>query len=193
MSKRSTEPGRGPRSGETADAAAGGKRAYRPMQCDEIQAVLMDYLTHELGRAPAELVREHVRKCESCRGALAEFDDTLQLLRTAACEAPAPPARLSEERRRRVWRAYVHPFLDLVYTHHVLASLIAAAVALGVILAVVLAIRVFDFPYLKVSPTVLTDGHGWGFAKGPDGETTVILPPETGTPATNVAAPAGRP
>lgn len=106
------------------------------MRCVEIQSVMFDYLTRELGSARSEWVAKHLEKCHDCQRAAVDMRATLDLLREASKAPDGYPERLTEERRRRIVRAIMHPVLDWVYAHHVLVSvisvlLILAAVAYG--------------------------------------------------------------
>ncbi|MBN1558459.1 MAG: zf-HC2 domain-containing protein [Lentisphaerae bacterium] len=107
------------------------------MKCDEIQDILFDYMTRELGPAQSELVREHLRKCDRCRAAAAELQATLAALRDAARDRAGIPEHLSEKRRRRVRRALVHPVIAWLERHH-------AAVSIGVAVLVILIVFVYS-------------------------------------------------
>ena len=100
-------------------------------KCEEVQAVLFDYLARELGAAQSDVVREHLRRCESCRRAAAGLQRTMELLHAADAAAGPAPARLSAERHKRLAWAVIHPVLDWMYRHHILVSAIVALLALG--------------------------------------------------------------
>jgi predicted anti-sigma-YlaC factor YlaD len=102
-------------------------------KCEEIQSVLFDYLARELGTAQSDLVREHLRRCESCRRSAADLLRTMELLR-AADRAARAPAQLSDERRKRLVWAIMHPVLDWIYGHHMLVSIIVALLAIALVL-----------------------------------------------------------
>jgi len=104
------------------------------MKCEEMQSVLLDYLTREMGSARAGLVREHLRKCEDCRRVASEIRATLELLHTAARTERDLPSRLSEERRARLKWAFMHPLLDWIYRHHIIVSMLIAAGVLAFLL-----------------------------------------------------------
>ena len=101
------------------------------LECADIEKVLFDYMTHELGEGRSDLVREHLRKCESCQARAAEIRATLALLAGASAGRGPVPERLSEDRRARLVRALTHPLLDWIYTHHVLISVLAAVLILS--------------------------------------------------------------
>lgn len=105
------------------------ENAAHRMKCEEIQALLMDYFSHELGTARSELVREHLRKCENCRAAVAELSGTLELLRNAAAEEKEP-RRLSEESRKRMLHTVMHPVLAWMTRHHVIVSIFFVLIVL---------------------------------------------------------------
>ena len=113
------------------------------MNCEEIQAVLFDYMTRELGTARSELVREHLRKCPDCRVAAAEIQATLDALRSVSEAEPEIPERLSDERRQRITRAVTHPFVDWMYRHHVAFSIIAAIAVSALAVAVLRKVQAY--------------------------------------------------
>ncbi|OGV61807.1 MAG: hypothetical protein A2498_16290 [Lentisphaerae bacterium RIFOXYC12_FULL_60_16] len=101
--------------------------AVSRMACDDIQEVLFDYMTRELGGNRADLVREHLRKCDSCQAAAADIQRTLDLLhRARATDIHMAPAHLSEHHHQRLIRAVLHPILDWINRHHILVSILAA-------------------------------------------------------------------
>ena len=104
------------------EPAEEGSRKNR-VPCDEIQLLLFDYMSHELGDSRADLVREHLRKCEACQAAAAEMQKTVELLRKAGEAEGKADYRLSEKRHRRIHWAILHPFLDWIYRNHILFAL----------------------------------------------------------------------
>lgn len=96
--------------------------------CRDVQGVLFDYMTRELGPARSDVVREHVRRCEQCRAELAEMQKTLDVL-TLARKAPVAE-RLSPDRRKRMSRAVAHPVIDWICTHNAIVGILAAAMAI---------------------------------------------------------------
>jgi predicted anti-sigma-YlaC factor YlaD len=103
---------------------------YAAMKCEDIQSVLLPYFSRELGRARAALIREHIRKCDSCRTAAVDMQATLALLRAASRAEKTQPTHLSESRRKRIIRAITHPVLDWLIVHHILVSVLIAAAVL---------------------------------------------------------------
>jgi len=97
--------------------------------CDEVQDVLLDYLNRELGPARSQFVREHVRRCERCRAAMAELSETIAVLNLAR-KAPAPD-RLSPERRRLMQRAVLHPVIDWILRHNRTVAVVCTVVLLA--------------------------------------------------------------
>jgi len=100
------------------------------MKCEEIQGVLFDFMTRELGESRSELVREHLRGCPVCTRSAAEIQETLTLLETDSRQQSQIPESLSDEHRKRVIRSITHPILDWIYRHHKLVSIVAAIVAI---------------------------------------------------------------
>ena len=113
-------------------------RSFRLRQtrrkCSEIQPLLFDFLARELGDARADLVRNHLAKCEACRQAAAELERTLSMLRKASEASAGAGERLSADRRARVWHAYAHPVLDWVFSRHLAVSAVAALAVLWALL-----------------------------------------------------------
>ncbi|MBM4143634.1 MAG: hypothetical protein FJ225_08610 [Lentisphaerae bacterium] len=144
--------------GRPATAATDGR-----IKCDEIQAVLFDYMTRELGPARSELVREHLRKCPACQTAAAEIRATLDLLREASGDRAGVPARLSDERRRRLRWAFAHPVLNWIERHHVLVSLIATVLAVALALTLLRSARLRPAEPPETIPVII--GHPPGPAE----------------------------
>lgn len=108
-------------------------RPENAANCESIQSVLCAYLTRDLGAAQADLVREHLKKCPVCRADGADLRRTLGALREASRSESRIPTRLSDARRARVLRAFMHPVLDWMYAHHALVSVVLAALALALL------------------------------------------------------------
>ena len=72
------------------------------LKCEDIRALLLDYMTRELGDARSRLVREHLRRCPHCQQEASEIGDTLELLRAASQSPLGFAPRLSHGRRKRV-------------------------------------------------------------------------------------------
>lgn len=102
------------------------------MKCEDIQAVLFDYMSRELGGARSTLVREHLRKCDACQSSAQDIQATLDLLHSASKAETEAPEHLSDARRARIVRAFTHPVIDWIDRHHTLVSLLVAlAVVIG--------------------------------------------------------------
>ena len=120
----------------------GGKREKRPeppqpMPCEEIQGLLLEYMTRELGAARSDLVREHIRKCDACRHVASEIQRTLTALRAASRLPTGVEERLTPERHARLLRAFAHPVMNWITIHHKMVSIIAAIVAVLIGLLIV--------------------------------------------------------
>jgi hypothetical protein len=113
-----------------AHAKTGGDGADALLKCEDIQSMLFAYMSRELGDVQSVVVREHIRKCESCRAEAAEIEATLALLHQTSNDDPAHAPRLTDERRERILRAVFHPVIDWVDMHHRLVSAVLAAVVL---------------------------------------------------------------
>ncbi len=105
----------------------------RLVPCKDIQAVLFDYMSHELGDKQSWLVHEHLLHCEECRREAAAIKATLNLLR--ADTSVVVPEHLPNSIRRRLERAILHPVLDWIYEHR---RFVAGVLAVGIIALLVL-------------------------------------------------------
>lgn len=101
--------------------------AAAAVPCEDIQALLFDYMAHELGDKQSLLVRGHLLHCEECRREAARMERTVAKLR--GDRTVIPPEHLKSAARRRIERVILHPFLDFVYVHrHVVAAILALAI-----------------------------------------------------------------
>lgn len=105
----------------------------RKIPCECVEEVLFSYMARELGPAQSMLVREHLRRCPSCRAKAADIRRTLEILGEHDPAADAP-GELSPKRRRRVMWTRAHPVLDFIFVHHALASLAVALAAAALVL-----------------------------------------------------------
>lgn len=104
--------------------------------CRDVQALIYDYMSRDLGPARSDFVREHVLRCDECRAELAAIQKTFDLL-SLARKAPVPD-RLSAHRRRRMSRAVMHPVVDWICNH---SFVVAFASTLFAVLIAVLILR----------------------------------------------------
>jgi len=109
----------------------------RITRCEDMQALLFNYMTRELGQARSDLVREHLRKCEKCQAVAKDIQATMNLLRTASRSETVVPDHLSEDRRTRIIRAFTHPVIDWMDRHHIIVSIVVT-IAVIVVLIVIL-------------------------------------------------------
>ncbi len=115
---------------EELQPAGEGAAEEKVLKCEDIQEVLLAYMSRELGDAQSILIREHIRKCDDCRSEAAEIETTLALLRRGSGDFLVGEARLTDERRKRILRAVFHPVIDWVDMHHRLVSILLALVVL---------------------------------------------------------------
>lgn len=102
--------------------------------CRDVQVLLFDYQARELGSVRSEFVREHVRRCETCRAELAALQKTMDVL-TMARAAPVP-SHLSSHHRERMSRAVMHPVMDWICRHNVIVAV--TAMLLTILLSVII-------------------------------------------------------
>lgn len=105
--------------------------------CAEIQPLLFDYMSRELGPGRSDLVREHLRKCPDCQAEAAGMQAAMDVLRAAPRWEPEAPAHLSRWHRAKIIWSVAHPVLDWVIVHHILFSILTVA---ALILAILLLI-----------------------------------------------------
>jgi len=128
------------------------------MNCEEIQSVLFDYMTHELGVAPSDLVRVHLQKCPTCQAQAVRIQHTLNLLQEASRSESRVPTRLSDDRRARMSYAFMHPVLDWIYLHHVLVSVVVTTVALLLLFGVFRKVRAWRTEKLDPGVEIIIGG-----------------------------------
>ena len=121
------------------------------MKCEEIQQLLFEYMTRELGQGRSDIVREHIRKCDKCRKEAAEIQAVFDVLRTASKSETGIPEHLSEDRRARIFRAFTHPIINWIERHHVIVSIIAA---ITIIVAVFIVLRGMKIARERVEPSI---------------------------------------
>ena len=102
------------------------------VRCEDIQELLFDYMSRELGQARSVLVREHLRKCEACTRQAAEIQSTLDLLSNASKEETNAPSKLTDERRKKLYWWYSHPIMLWIEQHHMIVSLIITILVLAI-------------------------------------------------------------
>ncbi len=146
MPEKTEQPDeRNPSIAKTGSLPSDFVRDGQAVSCRRIQAVLFDYLTREMGDARAMFVREHLIRCEHCRGAAARLERARDRLRAFDPGSQAPE-RLSANRKRRLDRALRHPFFEAICRHHTLVSLLAALLLIGAVIAWLLVRRESEPP-----------------------------------------------
>ncbi len=118
---------------QTNDKSSQSKVGYvwgeQPLKCEEIQEVLLAYMSRELGETQSILVHEHIRKCDACRAEAVEIEDTLATLNHS--NGADNHLRLSSDRRKRILLAVFHPVINWIDLHHKLVSIVLAGVILA--------------------------------------------------------------
>jgi hypothetical protein len=162
-----------------ADSHNGNNGEMR-MKCEEIQAVLFDYMTRELGGARSDLVHEHLRKCPECQKAAGEIEATLALLGQTSAEETGISTSLSDRRRERIVRAIKHPLLDWIYVHHIIASVVVAVVVILVSFTVLYKTRLWRDPPTPGPTIIIGDPNGKPEQREPGPEIPVFTRPAPG-------------
>jgi hypothetical protein len=74
-----------------------------PLQCDQLSALLSQFIDDELPPEKCRLIRAHLGECASCRDLMSTLRLSIQAARDwLPCETPRP---LTEETRRRLHTA----------------------------------------------------------------------------------------
>src|SRR3954469_1326427 len=60
------------------------------MQCDDIDAMLIEYLDHKLSPAMRTSIEKHLQTCGSCRQALEEYKTLFNVMQHHKTEQPGP-------------------------------------------------------------------------------------------------------
>src|SRR3954467_14556505 len=60
------------------------------MQCDDIDALLIEYLDHKLSPAMRTSIEKHLQTCETCRQSLEEYKTLFSVMQYAKPEQPGP-------------------------------------------------------------------------------------------------------
>lgn len=102
------------------------------IKCSDIEPHLFDFIQHELGSAQTTVITEHLKKCEECKKSLAELHTSLNALEDFG--VAKTPEYLTDNRKRRIKFAYMHPFLNFCYIHHTMISLIIVIITLATVL-----------------------------------------------------------
>jgi len=103
------------------------------LKCEDIQDLLLAYMSRELGESQSMFIREHIRKCDDCKAEAAEIEAMFALLRSDSAASAGKDARLTDDRRKRIIRAVFHPVIDWIDIHHRLVSIVLAVVVLVVV------------------------------------------------------------
>ncbi|MDA0321164.1 MAG: zf-HC2 domain-containing protein [Verrucomicrobia bacterium] len=96
------------------------------MNCSDIQNRLTDYISKETTGAVSDTIRIHLESCPNCRTVAKDLNETLDILKLDSEGRLGDAAQLTEERREEIVRAYTHPVIHWVETHHILVSIIVA-------------------------------------------------------------------
>lgn len=121
--------------------------------CQNVQDLLFEYMSLELGDSRSALVREHLRLCPDCQAVAADIQSAFTALQ-ADSGAEGIPDHLTEDRRKRLIWALMHPALDWIYRHHIAVS---AAVMLLVLALIIVLLQIMPFEKWvqeEVTPTV---------------------------------------
>ncbi len=118
------------------------------LKCGDIEALLFAYMTYELGDVQSRVVREHLRSCDGCRRVAAEIQDTMDMLREGDVGISTEPC-LSEDRRKRILRAVLHPVMDWIDRHHRLFSVLTALLTLVTVLLLLRHVAIFRTQQLE--------------------------------------------
>lgn len=100
------------------------KHGVTTVKCEEVQPLLVSYMSHELGQSRSDFVREHLRKCSNCQKVINDMQSTMDLLSSAAKMPSHIPDRLTPERRLKINWYFKHPFLLWIERNILLISMV---------------------------------------------------------------------
>ncbi len=98
------------------------------VECEDIQPLLFDYMSRELGEGRAAIVREHLRQCRNCQVLAKDMQATIDLLHKTSKVEAGSPQHLTESRRKRIILAFTHPVISWIYKHIFIFSIVTAVV-----------------------------------------------------------------
>jgi len=75
----------------------GGGNEFAMMNCQDVTDILYEFVSGERIPARAEEVQFHLQQCESCRGALKQYEQMIQLVR--GLHGVPPPRRILDRLR----------------------------------------------------------------------------------------------
>lgn len=110
---------------EKIDSQSKGEKKL--VECADIQVLLFDYMSRELGEGRAAIVREHLRKCRACQVLARDIQATMDLLQTASKAGSTQKERLTESRRNKIIWSFTHPLLCWMHKNILLVSIFGAA------------------------------------------------------------------
>jgi len=106
-------------------------RAEKKMvECQDIQPLLFDYMSLELGEGRAAIVREHLRKCRNCQILAKDMQATIDLLHETSKTESKNQERLTDGRRKKIIWAFTHPIISWIHKNILIFSVVSAAIVL---------------------------------------------------------------
>ena len=105
------------------------------IKCSDIEPHLFDFIQHELGSAQTTVITEHLKKCEDCKKSLEELQTSLKALEDFG--VAKTPDHLTDNRKKRIKFAYMHPFLNFCYIHHAMISIVIVIITLTAVLFII--------------------------------------------------------
>jgi predicted anti-sigma-YlaC factor YlaD len=124
------------------------------MKCEDIQAHLFAYTTHDTGQGRTEIIKKHLEECENCRIEAAQIKEAVNFLHDVAHTDGNIPTKLTEKRRALIARSFMHPVLDFIYRHHIIISIITAIIAITVTLCALRQIKIWHSEKLDLGISV---------------------------------------
>lgn len=100
----------------------------KKVECEDIQPLLFDYMSRELGEGRAAIVREHLRKCRSCQVLAKDMQATIDLLHKTSKAGTGSLEHLTESRRKKIIWAFTHPVISWIYRNIFIFSIVGAVI-----------------------------------------------------------------
>ena len=125
------------------------KHGVTTVKCEEVQPLLVSYMSHELGPSRSDFVREHLRKCSNCQKVVNDMQSTMDILSNAAKLPSHIPDRLTPDRRLKINWYFKHPFMLWMERNILLISMIIVSILL-ILMAILLMQKKFGIDTIKL-------------------------------------------
>ena len=123
-------------------------------KCEDIQAHLFAYITHDAGQGRTEIIKKHLENCKTCQIEAAQIKEAVSFLHDVAHTTDNIPTKLTEKRKELIVRSFMHPVLDFIYRHHIIISIVTAIITLTITLCVLRQVKIWHSEKLDTGVSV---------------------------------------